>query len=78
MPCHATQHHETAFYQPPLVRQRNQNEPRSHEDHEEARRSDKNGVVDVSQSHGDRLFFGFSVFLRVLRAFVVKIIALEK
>jgi len=37
----------------------------------------KNGVVDVSQFHGDRLFFGFSSFLRVLRTFVVKIIALE-
>ena len=45
--------------------------------HEEARRSDKNGVVDVSQFHDDRLFFDFSAFLRVLRAFVVKIIALS-
>ena len=33
-------------------------------------------VVDVLQFHGDRLFFDFFAFLRGLRAFVVKIIAL--
>ena len=40
-------------------------------------RSDKNEVVEISKFHVDHLFFSFSAFLRVLRAFVVKNIVLS-